>query len=118
MAAAVFLVPDREALASSLVVMGGAMVVVAVLLPRLVGRLELGPGGLKAEIAELRRDVEKVDAEVREVKALIVEVGPAVEHDQALPITPSKSVRVGRAEERDEALPITPRKGSDPPDDG
>jgi hypothetical protein len=99
-AAAIWIVDDRDATASSLVLMGSAIVVVAVLLPRLVGRFKLGP--LEAELKAVEERVEAVRAKVQELShttdALLVKLAPAVEHD--------------------EALPITPKKGSEPSDDG
>jgi hypothetical protein len=38
----------------------------------------------------------------------VARIGQAVEHDQAMPITPRKAVTLGQAVEHDEALPITP----------
>jgi hypothetical protein len=42
---------SREAVATALIVMGAALMPVAVLLPRLIGSLKLGPQGLEAELA-------------------------------------------------------------------
>ncbi len=122
-AAAIWLVEDRSTLAGTLVVMGSILLVVAVLNNRFAGRFRLGP--LETKIESVDRRVEELKAGVQELQhtteALIVKINPAVEHDQALPITPSKSRRIGMAEEHDQALPVTPRKspperpGDEPP---